>query len=373
MKPLPALAQHVPRWVTALLVTAAITGSPVTAAPAATPAASPSHTWQREAVPFYTPAQWVDAVWHFHQRPRAKQFALDAQTLAVLLDRSCARPLTADVQAQRREAWTRALESWSALAAVAIGPTLERRSARHIDFQPVRPAMVVQALAHPPARIEDLERIGAPARGLPALEWWLWSPDAPQDAQACHYATLLARQVAQEALALLQGVQARVKDEGSEPDAADASPAFSEIVNQWVGGIEGLRWRELGKPLESARPNPSIRFSRHLSGQSARTWQAQWAALRDLSVQTGGPAPQAGEGPIPLETYLRGRGLNRPAEALSRAVRDVDRHLKGLSGQATAKRVRAAVRSLDQLKRVAETQVAPALQVSLGFSDADGD
>ena len=373
MNPTTVLRHRAARWALGPLVALMVASTSLAAAPSPAAEAPPSRTWQRQAVPYYTPSQWVGAVWHFHQRPRAKQFALDAQTLAVLLERTCARPPASDTPAQRREAWSRTLDSWSALSAVAIGPTLERRSVRHIDFQPARPAMIGQVLASPPTRLDELDRIGAPARGLPALEWWLWSPDAPQDAAACQYATLLARQVAQEALALLQGVQARIPDEGSDDEPADAAPAFGEIVNQWVGAIEGLRWRELGKPLASARLNQPPRFSRQLSGQSARAWMAQWAAIRDLAVQTNGPAPQAGEGPIPLETYLRGRGLNGPAQALSKAVRDADRHLKGLSEPAPAKRVRAAVRSLEQLKRVAETQVAPALQVSLGFSDADGD
>ena len=75
---------------------------------------------------------------------------------------------------------------------------------------------------------------------------------------------------------------------------------------------------------------------------------------------------------MPFETYLRGRGLNPQADALRRAVDAADAALRGLTPGARP-RVLAAARALEALSRLVESQVAPALEVSIGFSDADGD
>ena len=75
---------------------------------------------------------------------------------------------------------------------------------------------------------------------------------------------------------------------------------------------------------------------------------------------------------VPLETYLRGRGLNPLADAWVRQVERAGAALRALQ-PAPAARVLAAGRELAQVKRLAEAEVAPALEVGIGFSDADGD
>ena len=74
----------------------------------------------------------------------------------------------------------------------------------------------------------------------------------------------------------------------------------------------------------------------------------------------------------PLETYLRGRGLNPPADKLRTAVDRVDQAMKGLRPGNDAPLL-AAAKELAALKHLTESELAPALEVSIGFSDADGD
>ena len=81
--------------------------------------------------------------------------------------------------------------------------------------------------------------------------------------------------------------------------------------------------------------------------------------------------PLPGDGLVPLETYLRGRGLNPLAATLASAAAGIDREMGQIKPEAA--RVNAAARPLASLKRLAETQLAPALEVNIGFSDADGD
>jgi predicted lipoprotein len=84
------------------------------------------------------------------------------------------------------------------------------------------------------------------------------------------------------------------------------------------------------------------------------------------------PPPPPGEGLITIETYLRGRGRNAEADALRRAVQEADPALQGLAIEAPDRLMKAA-QALASLKHVLEDRVAPALEVSIGFSDADGD
>jgi hypothetical protein len=70
--------------------------------------------------------------------------------------------------------------------------------------------------------------------------------------------------------------------------------------------------------------------------------------------------------------YLRGRGLNPLTNKLAGAAGQVSRQLQA-ADPLKASRTLAATRSLSNLKRLAEAEIAPALEVSIGFSDSDGD
>jgi predicted lipoprotein len=78
---------------------------------------------------------------------------------------------------------------------------------------------------------------------------------------------------------------------------------------------------------------------------------------------------------VPLETYLRSKGRNAVADALVASARQADQGIPSLGArqQPSKSQVNSATRALALLKTTAQNQVAPALDVSLGFSDADGD
>jgi predicted lipoprotein len=217
-----------------------------------------------------------------------------------------------------------------------------------------------------------LDTIGAPGRGLPALEWLLWAGPAQADTPSCRYAALLAQDVAQEAAALNTGFQDLARQDRLE-DAAWAGPAMSEVFNQWTGAIEALRWKEMGKPLASAPKGQRPAFARPFSQLSTQGWTAQWSSIQALSVLSGERAPAPGAALVPIEAYLRGRGLNTLAQSLVDTTSRTDRAMRALTQQPSSQTYQAAMNALDALKRQVESQVAPALQISIGFSDADGD
>jgi predicted lipoprotein len=361
------------------------------------------------AVPFYDAGHFVQGLHRDLTAPAARRFADGSGALVGALRAHC-DPGGAGSLAEARRRWTTAVAAWERLSALAVGPLLERRSLRAIDFAPARPALIERAIAAQPQGVEGMERVGTPAKGLPALEWLLWTRPAQRGTPACAYAVEVAADVDREAQALAGEFAALAGNDWNADESA--GPAMAEALNQWLGGIERLRWAQMERPLRAEPAGPeggdagagsggpgvdraggatgtspgaepaeaaaaSRRepggFPRQASGQTAAAWSAEWDTLRRLGrAPAGREPPRPGEGLVPFETYLRGRGLNPQADALRRAVDTADAALRGLA-PASRPRVLAAARALDALGRLVESQVAPALQVSIGFSDADGD
>lgn len=287
--------------------------------------------------------------------PRAAEFARDGQQLAPALQALCAAsPEGAGAALQQaRDRWRAALASWERLSAVAIGPLLERRSQRQIDFMPTRPRMIEKAVKASPTTPADMERIGTPAKGFPALEWLLWVKPARPASPECRYAVQVAAEIGREAEALA----------AAKAVPGDSQDFLSDLVNQWIGGLERLRWAHMELPLrqtmtaEHAGGTPD--FPRKASAASASSWAHQWQALKALAT-----------GPASLGAALVARG--QAADGLAQAVRQADVVMADLSA-GDEQRILAAAQALADLQRHVETQVAPALGVSIGFSDADGD
>lgn len=333
------------------------------------------------AVPFYGAATLLRMQRRHAWLPAARQWREAAEALARQLGQGC----SGAARAPARQAWIRTMQAWTRASAVATGPLLQRRSSRSIDFQPTRPRLIVQALdtlraqspqgTPLPPDAARLERTGSPARGLPALEWLLWSPDAPTDAAACAWAQGLAEELAREAAAVEAdwlAIDARDSDDPEAPADEDSlRAAFAEFVNQWLGGVELLRWAEIERPLRAGREDKTG-WPRQTSASTALAWQARWEGLRALTLSPA-QAPAPGAGLVPMALYLRSLGLMTLADRLDASARQADAAMRGLSPSAPPARLQQAARALAQLKGLIEGDVAGALQVNIGFSDADGD
>jgi uncharacterized protein len=321
--------------------------------------------WTRVAVPFYTPVDLLVG-WHrFATAPQARALHGQAQAMASAVDGYChGRSPLERVRLQWRDTTT----AWERLAAVATGPLIARRSLRQIDFSPTRPKLIERAIRTQPRGAAAMERIGTPAKGLPALEWLLWTQPAAPATPACTYAREVAHDLLREAQALSEGFAAlaqRGRDDWPEDEAV---AAVGELVNQWVGGIERLRWAQMEKPLRAGTPQA---LPRQASGTTAQSWQTHWAAVA-AQARAGAEVPPPGEGPVPFELYLRGRGLNDLADRWATAVQAADTRMAEADPKVSVTVLEAA-QALADLKRLAEAELAPALEVRLGFSDADGD
>lgn len=352
------------------------------AVPLAASAQTAPPSWQRNAVPFYDTVHALQGIYGHWALPRAQDFDRSARALVPAVAALCQAP-AADGRAvleSARTAWLATARAWEQLSAVSVGPVIARRSQRAIDFTPTRPALIEKAIAAQPQGAKAFERIGTPAKGLPALEWLLWTRPAQPGSPACGYAHEVAQDVARDSAALAKAfADAAATDWGAEDEQEGSTQAISEFVNQWVGGIERLRWAQMDKPLRAAGSGSGARtpdYPRTASGSTLAAWAATWGGLRSLTtLPAHAHNPAAGEALVPLEMVLRGKGLNPLADKLRQATDKVDASMAQVqkSGLQNKAAIQQTARDLAALKFLAESEVAPALQVSIGFSDADGD
>lgn len=300
-------------------------------------------------------AQALYAQWF---APQSAQAHASAQQLQQQLEQYCAG--RSSLEAVRTQ-FQQASQDWASVSAVAMGPQIEQRTARMIDFQPMRPALLKSALRKAPQDVAAMEVIGAPAKGFPTAEYLLWTDVVQPHTSACHYAGLVAADTAQTLHTLQQANQA----------AADSSQldfdSTSEFINQWVGGLERLRWAAMEKPLRSATADKPAAVSRAASASTVANWQAQWQALRTLAV---GDAQQPQN--VSLASLITARGWERLANEVRAATQATDSAMQAVQ-QPHLQSVLPATKAMSQLKHLVENDVALALDVTIGFSDADGD
>lgn len=321
------------------------------------------------AVPFYSAEQFAHALHESYTLPRAKAFETAAQAMQVRVDTWCAAtpPATAERDAARAS-WQDTMVAWTTLSGVMVGPLVARKSARNIDFSPVRANLIERAVAAQPKGAAAMELVGGPAKGLGALEWLLWTKPATPGTPACAYAIEVAADIGREAGALAAAFAELAAREWEE-DAAVA--AMDEAFNQWLGAIDRLRWAQMDKPLRAAGGN-APEYPRSASKSTPTHWRAHWSAVETLGYDHD-KAPGTGEpGVIPWAAYLRGRGLNPAADALGTTIESAGKRVQA-ADPARPATVSAAASSLAAVKRLAEAKVAPGLKISVGFSDADGD
>lgn len=318
---------------------------------------------------------FVDRLLRSGYAPDAQRFADAAGRLVERSRVLCAAgaPGGAPLPAAR-QAWVDSMLAWTRLSAVTTGPLLMRRSEPRVDFNAFRPQALDRAIAQPhatapaaePAAVRwtwQLDRVGSPAKGLPALEHLLWKqPPAPRTA-ACAYLQALAVDVHDEARGLADAFRAEA---GATRSPDQAAEWFNGWANQWLSAVSRLRWREIEMPLKSWGMGQAPRAA---SGQTAAAWAARWAALRQQT--TGGPGTP--EGLQPLADYLRARGLSAPADALVREAAAVDAAFSGATPATPADRLLAASARMDVLAHVLDRQVAEQLAFQLEFSSDDGD
>jgi len=408
----------------------------------------PSWAQSPAAFPFYSGEQALQGLYGHLMPPLAQAFETEARALTAAARRYCSEPAS---KTALQDAWRRSLLAWQALSSPALGPVIERRSQRQIDFWPARPALLAKALAQGPTRLEDMVRIGTPAKGFPAMEWLLGGVHEPAH---CPYLVLIAEGIEAEAQALRAAFDALAVRDWSTDEAA-ARSAFAEWINQWLGGLERLRWMHIEQPVQRARTAGHGRppaFARQTPSDNTAEWRSQWQALlRHAQLNTPHPGfakppegvqsflgrpgerfqapnpgfarppegvqsflgrpgerfeapnpgfarppegvqsflgrpgerletseqrmepPQPGQAAIPIEALLMGKGHIALAQRWRQTLDTADTAMRQLTSTPDSDELMALSHTLKSVTTLYQAEVAAALDVPLGFSDADGD
>jgi uncharacterized protein len=313
--------------------------------------------------------------------PTFQQFASLAVELHDSTTKLCQAPSMATVvDARTALADTRVI--WRRSEAVWVGPVMERRSWSLIDW-PVAADDIEALLADTDMGPLDAAflatSVGAPLRGLGAMEYILYGDDtvsALSDARRCQYLDQLAQVVADEADAVLirwttgddtDAVPYRDEFAG-DTDRMTATDSIDALVNSMLGRLEGSVNRELGRALGlGSGPADS---SGIIEGPGAFGVSDQAARAEGIRLVLLGPAGTSGLAPL-LERDLRSR-LTAQFDALDTALDAISPPLvQAVTDDPPS--VQAAQDAYATLRIMVSTELVSALGVTVGFSDADGD
>lgn len=291
--------------------------------------------------------------------------------------------------AATRAAWDAARGAFEAVSVFKFGPHVDypARLGPNLNFWPARPESVDALLTgDTPLTAEALAGMGAAARGLPAVEYVLFGPEAT-DASAfaaagrrCGYLVAASADVANlaDALALAWSPEGGAfSEELTDPETKGLSltsiqEALSEVVNRMLFALDDMRSEKLAKPLGTDSPLPDITESR-FSGRAIQD-------LRDVltmieTLYHGAPV----EGGLGLDDDPR--LIARPdvterfdsTLAVARARLDEIPGTLGEAVVAAPEKVTAAVDALREVQVVLQTDVRALLSLNAAFNDADGD
>lgn len=310
-----------------------------------------------------TQAQFVQAVVQQHYLPRLHKLVETAPRLQRAFSEFCAARDPGALPGVQ-QAWIDTMLSWESTNAVAYGPLVARRSVYRIDFWAERIYMLQHLTREPPHDLAALETVGGPAKGLPMLEWLLWSPDyAPNLALnlggKCNYAVLISEAIVKETQTLDADFSA-LKD--ASLDEAQGRAAFNDLLNQTLGGLIQLSYKKMERPLTVPRQY----LPRAPSGQTKQAWDTQWASIRALLV--GAPGQSAPS----LAGFMRERKLAGAAQKLQAACERVSSTLANANPESKDE-VLKVVDALKALQELLRADIADALDVTIDFLEADGD
>jgi predicted lipoprotein len=278
------------------------------------------------------------------------------------------------------------MDAWQAIRYVRFGPV--ELFLRHHRFQtwPDRRNSVGKQIgvliekADP--KVDDPERFARASvavQGLSALERLLFSPDvSPETFRNAYRCRLLQaisgnlRQMSADVLAAWSGGDASYRDILIHP--GPDNPVFEsdqevagELLNGLYTALTEMEELKLGRPMgEGARKTRPRRAESWRSGRSLRNLRINLAAVRALYREGFSN---------PVHDAALGRRVDNAFESAAKALADLpgDGLAPLLESDEGWQRLQQARAALTELRRLIATELAPALDLALGFNSLDGD
>jgi predicted lipoprotein len=291
--------------------------------------------------------------------------------------------------AAAQSAWWQARARWKRADVFAFGPYSEEpaRLGPKIDFWPARPATIEDVLAdESPLDAEGMDLLGAPAKGLTALEYLLFAEDALQEFESnprrSDYVHALAFDLVLRSEELWRAWHpsfgnflGELLGAGRESTRFPTlNAALGEFVNRIGYTLENARTEKLGRPLgDTADGTPRPELVESVFSQ--RSLEDLQDTLRGVALLLLGEAT-AGIGA--LDSYLEARGrhlggrFRAQLAACHAAIDGIPAPLASALVQ-DPESVRTLMRKLSALQRLVQVDLVNALSLTVGFNDNDGD
>jgi uncharacterized protein len=315
------------------------------------------------------------------------QFHDTTTALETAVDGLCKAPSEATLETAR-DAFSAAVDSWSAIEIIRFGPVTEQNRLERILFWPDRKSIglkqVQAALAEKDATVADavqLARKSVAMQGLGSLEFVLYRTGAEDlsgkgDPFRCAYGLAIAKNLGGMAGELanewvdLAGFSRKWEGFGAQnPLYRNGDEALTELLEVFVNGLELIRDQRLGGFLgedeKSDKPRQAL-FWR--SGKTADALAANMGGLKALFDASG------------IERALpeSARWIAQSADFEFNNAINAAEAAKGLMDQALddpAKRGKFAYFGVvtSSLSEIFGTRLSAELGLTAGFSSLDGD
>lgn len=320
--------------------------------------------------------------------PRSEQFSAKTAALENLAGRLAAHPDAALLDSART-AWKAASLSWAALQATRLGPIADQ-SAR-IDFWPTRPNLIEQAL-------EGVDRLdsnrlanltASAAKGLPAVEWLLFSPasggalaalqDSVKGPRRGAYLAAAATDIRRAAAFIEAEWKGATGSAFVDPAPATRYPttqmAVEELIKGLVATLEDMKNAKVLAPSgakSGGRPQPDLVESPY-AGLSLDILRANLDGAE--AAFTGQGLAGAGTG---INAYMEDLGSEVPAriaEGMAKSRNALAAVPQPLSASVAGKEAEVAAlgAALADLVVTVKNDVASTLGFNITFTDNDGD
>ena len=317
--------------------------------------------------------------------PTYQVLARDVAQMDQDVEALCKAPSQARLDAAR-QSWRVARGSWTRSKAMAVGPVMERRSMRLLDWSPTDSEGIEGLLAEgrhiSAAEVRDV--LASNLRGFGAIEYLLFHDDALVNADVagsrCAYLTALTEVAHRETEAILSDW---VEERQGRPPYRDfftdrsksallPSAAVSELVRAPVFLIRDIV--ELRMTLARGLQDEGIDLSSipgNAAGNGLEDLRNEVLGIKALYEGSGGEGLGISGLVQPLSRETDSRLRNEFAAAIE-AIDNVEGPLRAAVVQ-RPKQVGQAHEALFGIHRTMATEMVSLLGVSVGFSDTDGD
>ena len=277
--------------------------------------------------------------------PRFESLAAATGDVTAAVEAACADPTEANVAAAL-DAVDSARQRWMETRAMWTGPVMDRRSAGLIDWTVDAEGVSELVEGHDAAELTPeliAGSVGADVRGLRSLYGVLARDDAVEllaDPRWCAYATSVATTIDDEATAI----------ESAWTVGVDGEPPFADVVTDGDAGpgLAGDVRRRRHPARPAARPPARRRGRRAVAPTRSAT--ATCSSVASTTSSSASPASSTTRSTPHSPS-------SSPTPARRCAAGDLD----------------LAHERLEEVDKTLSTDVAGQLDVTVGFSDADGD